>query len=147
MKTNNTMIAICVVACLIVAGTAVWLLKPQDKTEIIKATETTASAPTISQTSNNVTMEGDTQIITISAKGGYAPGMTIAKAGKPTIIKVNTDSTYDCTTALAIPSLNYRSRLPMSGSTSIDVPPQKAEAEIDGICSMGMYSFAVKFVD
>ena len=94
---------------------------------------------------NNVNMVGDKQIITINAKGGYSPKITNAKADVSTIIKMKTRGTFDCSSALIIPSLNYRTNLSPSGETLIDVPPQKAGSVLQGLCSMGMYNFQIKF--
>ena len=65
------------------------------------------------------------QVIEIKAKGGYTPREILAKADMPTVIKVKTQGTFDCSSALVIPSLNYRSNLSPSGVTEIEVPPQK----------------------
>ena len=86
-----------------------------------------------------------TQTIDITAKSGYAPRQTTAQAGVPTILRVSTNSTYDCSSALQIPSINYAANLPPSGTTEIPIPPQKAGTTLRGICSMGMYNFAVNF--
>lgn len=94
---------------------------------------------------NNVNIIDGKQIITINAKGGYAPQVTIAQADIPTIIKMDTRGTFDCSSALVIPSLNYRNNLPPSGETLIDVPPQKAGTKMQGLCAMGMYSFSIEF--
>ena len=94
---------------------------------------------------NNVSIVDGKQIIDITAKGKYNPRVTQAKADMPTTIKVGTNGTYDCTAALTIPSLNYSTNLPASGTTEIEVPPQKAGTSLKGICSMGMYSFAINF--
>ncbi|HZX01083.1 MAG TPA: cupredoxin domain-containing protein [Candidatus Paceibacterota bacterium] len=98
-----------------------------------------------SQTINNVSMLDGKQIITISAKGGYLPRVTTAKADIPTIIKVDTRGTFDCSSALVIPSLGYRKNLPPSGETLIDVPPQKTGTSLQGLCAMGMYNFSINF--
>ena len=95
--------------------------------------------------SGNVTVVDGKQIITISAKGGYSPRVTSAAAGLPTVIKMDTQGTFDCSSALIIPSLSYQKYLPPSGETLIDVPPQKAGAKLQGLCSMGMYNFTVNF--
>ena len=100
---------------------------------------------TNTQTENNVSIVDGRQVITISAKGGYFPRITEAKANMPTVIKLNTQNTFDCSSALTIPSLGYRENLPISGETSIDVSPQQAGSALNGICSMGMYSFAINF--
>ena len=96
-------------------------------------------------TGNNIAVVDGKQIITIDAKGGYAPKITIAKAGMPTAIKMNTRGTFDCTSALTIPGVGYRGNLPPSGETYIAVPPQEAGAKLQGLCAMGMYSFTVNF--
>ena len=97
------------------------------------------------QAANNVSIVDGKQIITINAKGSYSPKITTAKADMPTVIKMTTQGTFDCTSALTIPSLGYRGNLPPSGETLIDVPPQKAGTKLQGLCAMGMYNFAVNF--
>ena len=94
---------------------------------------------------NNVNIINGKQIIEIRAKGGYSPKVTNAQAGIPTIIKMDTQSTFDCSSAVVIPSLGYRNFLPPSGETLIDVPPQKAGTKLQGLCSMGMYNFSINF--
>jgi len=96
---------------------------------------------------NNVSLIDGKQIITIGAKGGYSPRVTEAQAGLPTVIKVETRGTFDCSSALTIPSLGYRGNLPPSGETLIDVPPQKSGSVLQGLCSMGMYNFQIRFID
>jgi Cu+-exporting ATPase len=99
------------------------------------------------ETANNVTVVDGKQIIEITAKGGYSPQMTTAKAGMPTVIKVTTKATFDCSSALTIPSLSYRKNLPPSGETLIDLSSQEAGSTLQGICAMGMYNFAINFTD
>lgn len=93
----------------------------------------------------NVSIVDGKQIITIRAKGGYTPKMTTAKADLPTVFKIDTQGTFDCSAALIIPSLRYRRNLPSSGEILVDVPPQKSGATVRGLCAMGMYSFSVRF--
>lgn len=100
---------------------------------------------TVSQSADNVSVVDGKQIITIDAKGGYSPKVTTAKAGVPTVIKVATNGTFDCSSALTIPSLGYRQNLPPSGETEIEVPSQKAGTTMRGLCAMGMYNFSVNF--
>ncbi len=95
---------------------------------------------------NNVTVVDGKQIIEIDAKGGYSPRVTTAKADMPTVIKVKTQGTFDCSSALIIPSLSYQKNLPQTGVTDIEVPPQKTGSTVQGICSMGMYNFSIKFI-
>jgi plastocyanin domain-containing protein len=94
---------------------------------------------------DNVSVEDGVQVIEIDAKGGYFPRITKAKAGIPTVLKVATNGTFDCSAALTIPSLEYRKNLPPSGTTEIGVPPQEVGAKLQGLCSMGMYNFSVQF--
>lgn len=92
-----------------------------------------------------VSVQDGTQLIDITVKGGYSPRRTVARADMPTILRMKTNGTFDCSSALAIPSLNYQNNLPPSGVTEIEVPPQKAGTTLQGRCSMGMYHFEVAF--
>ncbi len=94
---------------------------------------------------NNVSMVDGKQIIEISAKGGYSPRNTVAKAGLPTILRMKTNGTFDCSGALVIPAIQYQENLPMSGTTDIDLPAQTAGKTLQGLCAMGMKNFTVKF--
>lgn len=93
----------------------------------------------------NITFEDGTQVIDIAAKGGYSPRVTEAQANVPTILRVNTKGTFDCSSALVIPSLGFRKNLPPSDTTDIELPPQEGGTSLQGLCSMGMYSFTVNF--
>ncbi len=94
---------------------------------------------------SNVTIVDGTQIIEITAKGGYFPRSTVAKADMPTILRVKTEGTFDCSSSISIPDLNYRANLEPSGVTKIEIPPQKSGTSFDGFCAMGMYNFEVDF--
>lgn len=104
-----------------------------------------SNTTTVPSGQTNVSVVDGKQVIQIDAKGGYAPRNTIAKANMPTTLNVKTNGTYDCSSSLSIPSLGYRSSLPPSGVTPIEIPPQPAGTTIKGVCAMGMYSFAVNF--
>lgn len=93
---------------------------------------------------NNVSIVDGTQIIEISAKGGYQPRKSIAKAGIPTIIRFDTKGTFDCSSSVRIPSMNISKSLPQTGSTDIDIGTQQV-ATLQGTCGMGMYPFEVEF--
>jgi len=103
------------------------------------------SGLTAATSGNNVSMVDGKQIVEISAKGGYSPRLSLAKAGVPTTLRVKTNGTFDCSGALVIPSINYSENLPMSGTTDIDLPVQSAGKTIQGFCAMGMYNFEVDF--
>ncbi|KKU77804.1 MAG: Copper-exporting ATPase [Parcubacteria group bacterium GW2011_GWA2_47_7] len=94
---------------------------------------------------NNIEITDGIQYIDIDAKGGYSPRKTVAQAGVPTIIRMNTRGTFDCSSSLVIPKLEYKGFLKPSGVTEIEVPAQESGSVINGLCSMGMYNFAVEF--
>ncbi len=58
---------------------------------------------------------------------------------------MNTENTYDCSSAVVIRAANYRSSLPQTGKTEIDLGTPKAGEKIPGTCSMGMYNFSIIF--
>jgi plastocyanin domain-containing protein len=101
-----------------------------------------SDAPVVEEGTSNVTVVDGTQIISIRAKGGYSPKLTDAKAGIPTVLRVSTNGTFDCSSALRIPSLRVSQTLPMNGTT--DIPLGTLESGIlQGNCSMGMYPFQI----
>ena len=109
----------------------------------------TASSPdkdqdVIAQTANNVSVVDGKQIITMKAKGGFSPVHSIAKAGIPTILRVETNGTFDCSSVIRIPDMNISKNLPLTGMTDIDIGVQKVGI-FDGTCGMGMYPFDIKF--
>lgn len=93
---------------------------------------------------NNVKVEDGVQIVEITAKGGYLPRVSTAKAGMPTMLRINTKGTFDCSAAVRIPSMNVSKMLPQSGVTDIDLGTQEA-GTLAGTCSMGMYPFEIIF--
>lgn len=97
------------------------------------------------QPQNNVTVEGEKQVVAISAKGGYLPRMSEAKADMPTTLKIETTGTFDCSSALNLPAMNYQKNLPPTGITEIEIPPQPAGSTFEGLCGMGMYRFEIAF--
>ncbi len=94
---------------------------------------------------NNVSAIEGKQIVTITAKGGYSPKLSTLKADTPTVLRIETRGSFDCSSALTIPAIGYQKNLPPSGVTEIEIPPQKAGTTIEGLCSMGMYSFDLAF--
>ena len=94
---------------------------------------------------DNVSVVDGQQIIKLTAKGGYSPQVTQASANLPTILRVKTQGTFDCSSAITIPSLNYRKNLPPSGETDIELANQKPGDTLQGLCAMGMYNFQIQF--
>ena len=126
---NKTVLAI-IIGVVIIGGALLFVVKGSPKV---------ADAP-----ANNVSVVDGKQIIEISAKGGYQPRKSIAKAGIPTIIRFDTKGTFDCSSSVRIPSMNISQVLPQTGSTDINVGTQKV-ATLQGTCGMGMYPFEVDF--
>jgi plastocyanin domain-containing protein len=93
---------------------------------------------------HNVSIVDGTQVVAISAKDGYNPQKSLAKAGVPTILRFNTSGSYDCSSSIRIPSLNISQALPASGATDINVGTPRAGV-LRGTCGMGMFSFEVDF--
>ena len=95
--------------------------------------------------SENVSVVDGIQFVDIRAKGGYSPKITYAQSGIPTVLRIETNNTFDCSSALVIPSIEYRTNLAPSGVDEVELPSQKAGSKINGLCSMGMYGFEVRF--
>ena len=100
----------------------------------------------VAQTAHAVaTIEDGVQYVDITARGGYFPRTTRAQAGIPTVIRMKTDNTYDCSLALVVRDLGYQRRLNPTGVEEIEVPVEKAQGTLKGMCSMAMYHFSVVF--
>lgn len=93
----------------------------------------------------NASIVNGKQVVVVTAKGGYSPVTSIAKADMQTTLRVQTSGTFDCSSALTIPALGYRVSLPPTGVTEIEIPPQKAGTNLRGLCAMGMYNFSIDF--
>lgn len=101
------------------------------------------------QNNENSTKSNTTKIVdtaTVNVKAGYYPAEIILPANKETAITFITENTYDCSAALLIPKLQIEQFLPPTGSTQIDIKPQTSGTEIIAGCSMGMYTFKIKFL-
>ena len=94
---------------------------------------------------DNVSVVDGKQIVEIGAKAGYAPKLSAAKADMPTVLRMKTNSTFDCSSGVTIPSLGLRKILPSDGITDIEIPAQKTGSTLRGLCIMGMYNFQVQF--
>src|SRR3990167_865527 len=102
---------------------------------------------TTSDAVQNSEIKNGIQYITIDAKGGYSPKVSIAKAGIPTKLIVKTNGTYDCSASLVIRSAGFQQILPQTGETEIDIGAKNPGETLQGVCGMGMYSFAINFED
>ena len=111
---------------------------------IIALRNGTSHAPTQPKNMPNVSMVDGKQIIEITAKGGYQPSASTAKAGIPTVIRFNTHGTFDCSASVRIPRMNISEMLPSSGAKDIDIGSPQA-GTLEGTCGMGMYPFKIDF--
>jgi Cu+-exporting ATPase len=129
----NKSVIISLVISIVLIGWAFWLVssKPSTDTEV-------ATAPTA------VIVDG-TQVIDITAKGGYSPRVVTAKAGVPTVLRMNTKGTFDCSASLVIPKLSYQKFLQPTAIEEIPITAEQAQGTLQGLCSMGMYNFQIKF--
>lgn len=92
---------------------------------------------------NNVTVVEGTQVVEITAKGGYQPRKSTAQAGMPTILRINTSGTFDCSSSVRIPSMDISKNLPPSGVTDIELG-KLSVGVLSGTCGMGMYPFEIE---
>lgn len=139
-KSNKNSIIILVSITVIIVGLfGIILILSKNKSD----TSTLPQAE--SETSvNNVSMVDGKQVIEIAAKVGYTPRKSVAKANVPTVIKVKTNDTYDCSIAVRIPSLKLSKNMAATDEVVWDVGPQP-EGKLVGNCSMGMYFFEIDF--
>lgn len=93
---------------------------------------------------NNVSIVDGVQIVELKAKGGFNPLVSNAKADMPTILRIKTRGTFDCSSFVRIPSLDITKNLPATGTTDIDLGIQET-GTLYGSCSMGMYPFEIRF--
>jgi len=95
--------------------------------------------------SSTVSQENGKQVINLTAKNGYSPKNITAKANIPSILKINTNKTYDCSSDLKIPDLQFSKILTPTGTTEVEIPAKASRTQIKGLCGMAMYSFVINF--
>jgi plastocyanin domain-containing protein len=93
---------------------------------------------------NNVSVVDGVQIVELLAKGGYFPEKSVAKAGIPTILRLKTNGTFDCSSIVRIPSLDITKNLPPTGNLDVDLGSPKVGV-LQGTCGMGMYPYEIDF--
>jgi plastocyanin domain-containing protein len=134
IKTNIFLVSAFLVAVLLIVGAIYFSGRNSSSTSIVEEEALI----------NNVSVIDGKQIILLRAKGGFSPEHSVAKAGLPTILRINTLGTFDCSSVVRLPSLNITQNLPLSGTTDIDLGTQKV-AVLSGTCGMGMYPFDIEF--
>lgn len=100
----------------------------------------TPAAPEV----NPVSIVDGKQIITIDTYRGYHPVHVTAKGGIPTTLSFVTHNTYDCSSALVIPSMNIKHVLGPNDKYDIALNPKAGEV-LRATCQMGMYPLDVSF--
>lgn len=95
--------------------------------------------------SENVYFEDEIQVVEITSRmGGYFPSTTYAEAGIDTILRMDSVNSYGCERAFRIPDLQISEELPVQGPTDFLIGSELDE--LFGTCSMGMYTFIIKFI-
>ncbi len=92
---------------------------------------------------SNVSVIEGQQIVEITAKGGYLPRVSTVKAGLPTVLRVDTQGTFDCSSQIRVPSLDISRALPPTGVTDIALGTLQPGV-LHGTCGMGMYPFEIE---
>ncbi len=99
--------------------------------------------PAAPPSAGNVSIVDGTQIVTLQVKGGYRPILSQVKSGIPTVLRFETDATYDCSSSIRIPNLGISRNLPPSGATDVALGTL-APGTLQGTCGMGMYRFSLE---
>lgn len=122
-----------IVIGLVVVGWMFWVMSSRSASD-----DTQGATPTASLVDGK-------QTIDLTARGGYTPRVVVAKAGVPTILRVTTKGTFDCSASLVIPKLSYQKFLPSTGTEEIAISADQAQGTLQGTCAMGMYNFQIRF--
>lgn len=130
----NKQLFISLVLCALIIGGAIWFTSARPSANVSPDTNTLT-----------IPITDGKQIIDITAKGGYSPRQVNAKAGVPTILRVTTNGTFDCSASLVIPKLSYQKFLQPSGTEEITLPAEQVQGTLQGLCAMGMYNFKIVF--
>lgn len=94
--------------------------------------------------SQNVEVKNGVQYVTISAKSGYSPRLSLIQPNLPTKLIVKTNGTYDCSALLVVRSAGFQKILQPTGEEVIDIGTLKSGEKIQGVCGMGMYNFQIR---
>lgn len=130
---QHTTILLVTVLCATLAVVAFFTLRADPKNAI---------TPEVAQ--RNVYVEDGVQVVEVFVRGGYSPELSVASSGVPTILRMKTEGSFDCSTSIVIPEINERRTLPFTGVTDIDLGT-RGEGVLSGACSMDMYRFSVEF--
>lgn len=96
-----------------------------------------AAAPPAAEASDNLTLRAE--------NGGYNPARLAAQANVPVTLNIVTDNTTSCSRDFVIPAIKYYVLLPVTGTETVQIPPQPAGTTMRFTCSMGMYTGLIEF--
>lgn len=86
--------------------------------------------------------------LTLDVKNeGYFPRRLNALANEPIHLNLVTQDTFSCSRDFVIPALGMQILLPATGTTPIEIPPQKPGTVLRFTCSMGMYTGQIEFTN
>jgi plastocyanin domain-containing protein len=139
---NKKLIALSILGAVLLVG-GVLFFSPHSTPQVIED-DTVGDAPPRGEVGQATVVDG-VQYVDIMVRGGYSPRVTKAQAGVPTVLRMKTENSYDCSIALVINDLGYQSYLPATGVTEIQVPIEKTQGTLAGMCSMAMYHFQIDF--
>jgi hypothetical protein len=145
MKQGPLPIVMAVLGAALLVGAAIVFSGTQHRGDDVRDGRTPVPQPPRIAAEGSSTIESGVQYIDITASEGYSPSLTHARADTATVIRIRTDNTYDCSSALVIPALNYQAYLKPTGVVDIPVPEDKTHGTLEGLCSMGMYRFEISF--
>jgi uncharacterized protein len=94
---------------------------------------------------SNGPSQAGTELAVSAQNNGYQPDFLTAPANKPVHLTLTTLNTRSCSRAFEIPEMGVQKILPVTGSVSIDIPPQQPGKILYFSCSMGMYTGAIQF--
>lgn len=126
-------VIIALTVTVVLLGWVFWLVSAKSDADTVAVATPTA-----------LLVEGK-QIVDISAKGGYSPRVIMAKAGVPTTLRIKTNATFDCSASVVIPKLSYQKIFQPTETEEIAISAEQARGTLQGLCSMGMYNFQIKF--
>lgn len=96
-----------------------------------------AAAPPEVEASDNLTLRAEND--------GYTPARLAAQANTPVTLNIVTENTTSCARDFVIPAIKYYVLLPVTGTETVQIPPQPAGTKMRFTCSMGMYTGLIEF--
>jgi uncharacterized protein len=105
----------------------------------------TGSTTTARVASDNVTLADGVQTVRMTQTSGYEPAETVLYAGVPTRWVIESESPFDCSAFIRVPSLGLQVDL-QPGRNTVELPPLDS-GTVPFTCVMGMYSGTLVVID